>query len=624
MIASVVDSFFVPVTRMVTHTGIVATRQALPKIALRPEDPEDYGKVDIIADANDHVDLQCSMEEVMDQVLIDLSVIGNAVIEDFVEYRYRSKRSKKLDKNGKWTGKWTTTYYRDMSKPKIGSRARSPWECAFGFQNRTNSEISRCTFQDVLSLEEFQEIYHHGNADVYINTEHVKGGIVWLFKDNEWKHEDKRNNMVVVQHYQDEPTDVYRIYANGILIQDESLTDFHAHGKITLSLLTKHHKYDSSLKHHGIYGIGDPELMAELDDMVQAITNQFIKNYELKNTYVVGLENASTGLEDIDILSGDVIPGRINIQSLGVSDLPEFLEFKNHLEEWIIQLTKKNYKRLEGEVAKTAYEARQKKAAENMGMIYEIKRLENVGLKAHYQKRISDIMEYMTEEELIDISEEQAEVIMSYTKKLEKHQYVLNKNGKPIQIKYRERFRTPGRVYEVEIDGKPHVDGIRQNFELDGNDGVLTAHPEYLWTREWIMHKRVPDFYVVGATILGQDNMEEYAKLIETKNLAAEAMQYDPSIKVDWQNIIEKGAELNDMRREQIIKDASETEAVAKDREIVQSISDVLQQKQATPVDQASLGGNLGAMPQGAPAVQPQSMGGTVGGNATTFGNMAG
>lgn len=606
MIASVSDSFYIPVTRNATYTGLVAMRQSLPKIGLITEDPGDRKKADFIKDLNDHVDRTCGMEEVMDQLMVDYAVLGNGVLEDYVEYAYKKKRSKKLDKNGKWTGGWTEYYERDLTRPKIGTRARSPWECAFEPGSRTVSEIRACTFRDVLTEEEFKEIYAHGKTDIYINTEHVKPGKVFMFSDDDDKavERDIDSKKIVVQHFQDERTDSYRIYANGILIQDESLSDFHAHGKITLSLITNHHMYDDDLKSHRLYGKGDPELLCEIDDLINAVTNQFIRNYERKNTTIIGVEGIGA-IEDIDLTGDEIINGRITAAALGQADLAEFDAMMSRFEEIAIQTVKKNYKRLEGEAAKTAYEAAQKQKSENIGMTYQIKRIENVGLKAHYQKRISDMFEYLTEEEVVDVTETTVEAIKSMGwKDLPKEDFVMV-DGKPVQMKYRTKFRTSGKVFEEKlINGKRHIDGLRQMFEFDGTNGVLTAHAEYLWTREWIYRRDVPEVYIESGSTLGQDNLIEMANLERLFGLYQAITQMDPEFKPSWQEFAKSATDLLDKRREQFLQDG-DTE-LEKEEELVQTAIDAFKNPQSL---QAQPLPDFGQGQIQAPSPQPGSVG---------------
>lgn len=532
-------NYVVPVSRMATHTGVVSMRQNLPEIVPVPEGKDEKKLSYLLREASAHVHRMTNMEAVMDMGMVDYAVIGNMVLQSYVKVPFKTKRIPILDADGKRTGKYKSVVVRDWSKPKIGTRARSPWECAFDCNARTPAEIRRCFFQDRMTKAEFDEQYTNKPENDYINLEHVKEGSVMTFnKDGGLYRVTVDHDKIIVDHVQNELEDAYRIYANGVLIWDVPLSFIHAHGRCTLSLIPNHHKYDKNLKTHALYGSGDPELLADLDDLINASTNLFIHNYKLKNAYVVGIEG-SVPLEEIDLESGRPIAGRVSVQSLGAADLPEWQNFKTQLETWAVQTVKKNYMRLEGEVAKTAYEASQKKDAENVGMQYQIKRMESGGLLEYARKHVSDIMEHLTVEEWADIVDQtpaQIEELIK-AKELTKEDVVYASDGKtPTKVRYIERIRTRGRVFEDQDTKNRSLDSLAEITELEGSDGWLPMDKSYVHTRAWRLFKKIPDVYLVGKTILGQDDLTELSKIEQYVNIQTlitnlEAMEKQMQVK---------------------------------------------------------------------------------------------
>lgn len=565
-INKVENSIHIPLSRMITQTGIIMMSQNPFKIGIIPENPDDNAIVDIIKDLNDHYDRLNGMPEVYAQVLTDYAVLGNGVIEDYVQFPYVNHRKKV-------NGKWEDHYVRDFSRAKIASRARSPWECAFKPGSRTVTDVRACTFTDIIDINEFKEIYNNGKTDMYINVEYVEGGIAWIFDPHarEFKHIEQNNKLVAIQHYQDELTDVYRIYANGILIMDESLRSFHKHGKITLSLLTNHHTYDDDLRRHRLYGKGDPFLLEDLDDLLNAVMNQFVRNYEKKNTNIISITGAPS-IEEINLSGDEVIPGDVKVQSLGQASLNEFNAFKDIIEQFAIQHARKNYKRLEGEVAKTAYEAKQKQRSENMGIAYQVRNIENVGLRAHFQKRISDMMEFSTQEEIIEISDmsiQDAEVFKSLYKDSIRS---MDEKGTPLTFAFRESFKTKGRSYEMGVSERNKLKMLSET-----EDGMLTAYPEFIQTREFKIFGRIPEVYVVSGSSLFEDNeikSEGLSKAFSVSQ-AVEAMKLQfPDSTKKWEMYEEKILRYADINPEEILEQKDET--IAKQEKIVQDMGDVL------------------------------------------------
>lgn len=513
-----VPNYVIPISRLATNTGIVSMRQRLPDIVPVPEGADEKKLSYILKEASAHVHRMCNMEGVMDQAMVDYAVLGNMILESYVQIPYRAKRVPIMDVQGNDTGKYETIYKRDWSKSKLGSRARSIWECTFDSGARTPDKIRRCSFQDRMIKPEFDELYLNSpDNEYYINLDLVEPGVVWTFTESgTLERTEATHDKIVIDNFQNELTDSWRKYANGILIYDRPLSESHEHGKITLSLIPNHHKYDSNMKTHALYGAGDPELLAELDDLINATTNMFILNYRNKNTYVVGIEGA-LDVDEVDFTSGHPVKGKVTVQSLGAADLPEWKAFKDDLEEWAIQMVKKNYKRLEGEVAKTAYEASQKKDAENLGMEYQIKKMEAGGLLEYAKKHVSDMFEHLTVEEWQDAAQDDLATIQELMKsgQVAKDDVVLGSDGKtPLKVRYMERIRTRGRVYKEKLkSGKRSLGGLEEDPNLRGQDGWLPASKEYITTREWRLFKKIPDIYLIGSTMLGEDDVAQLAKI---------------------------------------------------------------------------------------------------------------
>ncbi len=597
--------FNVPISRMATHTGIVAMRQDLPDLILKPEGRDDRKKAELIRDASAHIDKMCNMESHMDQMIIGYSVLGNGVLEDYMQVPFKTRKRIKLDKNGKPTSKFTWTTRRDWSRSKIGTRSRSIWECAFDHRARTVAEIKMCTFQDKISYPEFKTQYMSGmdSAPDYINTDKVEPGVVYMFGDKgNWERDVRDDDMVILDTFQDEDSDSHRLYANGVLIWDVPLSSLHRHGKITLSLIPNHHKFDNNLKTSCLYGSGDPELLEEIDDLVNAMTNQFITNMASKNTYVVGVEGGN--VEEYDIESGDVITGRVNVQSMGAADINEWNSFKEVVEEWGIQVTKKNWKRIQADTAQTAFEAMQKQQNEDQGMRYQIKVMEAGGLYNHFYKRIYDIMEHMTVEETEALQEEEIKSISEFIDQggTAPEDVVLDtKTGKPAKIKYTEKFTTRGSVYEeVFINGKRHIDSLRHVKELDGEDGTMVAAREYLWTMEYITRGMIPDFYVIGKSMEGRDRNMELQQMERFLGMVVTLKQLNPEMAIKFEGILERAVDsLDIMKREELMDVSDDDESTVEFKEGIQALEETLKgdisvpQLTDVPTQEANIGDAL-------------------------------
>lgn len=429
-------------------------------------------------------------------------------------------------------------------------------------------------------MAEFKEKYVDRPDNEFINLECVEAGFVWTFNDKgDLERTSVDHDRVVIDNVQNELTDSWRKYANGVLIWDVPLSEVHEHGKCTITLVPNHHKYDKNGKTHALYGTGDPELLADLDDLVNAATNMYIKNYQNKNTYVTSIEGSPINIADVDIHSGDPIAGRVTVQSLGQSDLPEWQAFKTNLEQWAVQVVKKNYMRLEGEVAKTAYEAMQKKQAENIGMEYQIKKMGASGLLQYAEKHVSDIMEHYTVEEWADATDKTVEEVNDLIKQgmLGQEDVVFSKDGlTPVKIRHMERFRTRGKVYEEGFEkGKRSLSKLKELPSMTGQDGWLPASKEYLETRSWKLYKKTPDVYLVTKRILGQDNLVELSKMeqfmgnmLAALNVLATAKQVGVDTGLDFELWRDKQMDVIGLKREELLKGEQNKELAEVDETI--------------------------------------------------------
>jgi hypothetical protein len=291
-------------------------------------------------------------------------------------------------------------------------------------------------------------------------------------------------------------------------------------------------------------------------------------------------------------------------------------------------MVKKNYRRLEGEVAKTAYEAAQKKGDENKGMEYQIKRMEAGGLLEYAKKHISDIMEHLTVEEWSDVLDEDVAAVKELlaSGELGDADVIFGRGRRPIQVRYVEKIRTRGRVFkEGYTKGKRALDKLQEVKELRGQDGWLSASKEYLHTKSWRLFKKVPDIYLVGKTILGQDDLIELGKieqviqhLTSLVNLQMLEQQAQTSLGLDYEKFQNQIFDAVGKRREDVTsspgdkKIADTQAAIKKAKEQKALLLNPQAHAQATQAQalQAPVQGGApiarpGAAPQAGPALDP-------------------
>lgn len=508
-----VSNILIPIIRMIASTAISNLREGMPGYGYRPGSEEDYPKVELWKAADLYVDMQTNMSAVMDQFITDYTIFGTGILEDFVQTPQRTLREE-----GEGGALTEITGVRDWRRPKVGTRARTPYECGIHPGGRTHDECPSVFFCDRMPYDVFVQNY----ARVYIpgtikpkydNCQYVKPGKVWDFsRDGQIILRESDYPGVLVMTYQDQVRDILRIYANGVRILNTSLRKANILGETTLAFCPNNSVLDSNLRTHALWGAGDPHLLRGLDILYQCFANMTVDNWKLANSVVISVKSLSNPVLDLDqqnFYSGMVIDGEVITSPLGQVNLSSYQAFKEILDEWCIWTTGVNFKQLVGETSKTAFELQQRIRAGNKRYESKIRGMEAGGLLKHGRLRLANIMNDLTVPEFERISEKELPDIKKRLqgKKTPGEDVIIDEATKePTYRKVYTKIRVPGRVFREEFgeDGKRHINKLYEDKDLRGKqDGYVPAVGEYLWSQEYIERKGIPDVYVVGKQMLG-------------------------------------------------------------------------------------------------------------------------
>lgn len=493
-----ISNILLPFIRMIGSTQISTLSKAHRKNKYKPRQRSDDEKAILWQAADDHIDNATAMQRELDDFYTNFVVLGNAGLEDYVHLPHINKRYKE---NGEWKHKAV----RDFSRPRIGTRSRTPWE--FGFWTNTSdpNEHTPIFFRDYYSynhfIQEFANVYLPNGKPKYINCNHVKPGAdAFIVDDNQIDYEPMDHNGVSVITFQDPIRDICRKYANGVLILDIALHEYNRIQKTTLAIATNNHKYEKNLRVPSCYGYGETHLLKGLDALYQAIGNLNIDNYKLANTNLIAIRNqngASAIDEDFDYLSGVRVEGDVIVSPMGTVRLGDYGAFKEMIDQWAIWTTKVNFQQLVGDTSKTAFELQQRIRASNEGSEYKMQRLASGCFRKHALNRLSFIMSDMTVEEYMDLEEAEIPMVQDLIKsnKVPKEDYQY-KDGKPVKRVMREKVMVKNRDIEEKYEnGKRSIDSLQDKGPSE-RDSEVAVVPEYFWSVEFTENGAIPDIEV--------------------------------------------------------------------------------------------------------------------------------
>lgn len=492
------SNVLLPFVRMIASTAIMSLTQAHRKQVYKPRQRADDAKAMLWQSASDHVDSACGMERELDDFYTNFVVLGNAALEDYVHLPHLNQRTKTPEG-------WKNHSVRDFTRPKIGTRSRSPWQCGFWTGSSDPNEHTPIFYRDFYSynhfIQEFANVFLPNGKPKYDHCDSVKPGNNCFISTEGVEYEPMDHEGVSVITVQDPLRDIYRKYANGVLICDMSLREYNRIQKTTISFAANNHQYDENLRVTSCYGLGETHLLQGLDALYQAIGNLNIDNYKLANTNLVSVRNnnGTTALDNnIDFVSGVRLDGDVIVSPLGTVRLGEFSAFKEMIDQWAKWTTKVSFDQLLAEnKSKTAFELQQQIRAASQGNEYKISKLAAGCFRKHAQNRLSFILSDMTVEEYMELPESEIPMIQELIKKNKASKDDYSWSGaKPVKRIVRQKVTVKNRnIVEHYNNGKRNIDDLEDKGEANHNSEV-TVVPEYFWPVEYIESGAVPDIEI--------------------------------------------------------------------------------------------------------------------------------
>ena len=538
-----VSNVLFPFARMICTASLTAMSKGRPGFGISPGSTSDYRKVDMLwKPAIDAVMNDSNFDNQQDYFLTDWEVMGNGVYEVFSQTPQRTERIPKTDPNDD-EPEYDEIVRPDYRRPKLGVRYRSPYECGMNPFARTPEEAPSIFFHDAMSWEQFVQNYARVKLPdgkyKYNHTEFVSPGrIVAIGNDGTLEYRESDHKGVIVVCYQNEIQDVYRLYANGVLIFDKPLkkdrkkkkAGHNVLGRTSLCFGANWHQYDSNLRTHALYGMGHPALIDALNVLYQAFGNMTVDNMRLANTVPVSFKSFS-GVpgtnEEINIkemYSGYVFKngGEILATPLGQVSLSNYSWYREFLEDSAMYLGRSNFKQLAGETSSTAYELFQKVQANEEGFVFRLNNLEDGCFTKMGELLLGGVMSDLTVEDYENLTEEDVEEIVGKIAAGETspddYENLLSTDytKEPPRKKIRFMIPTPGAVYKEKPnkDGKYDLESLEEVEKYRGKQtGSIPAREKYVESIEYAERGGIPKIRAEAKHMLGDNQNVKMAKI---------------------------------------------------------------------------------------------------------------
>lgn len=483
---------------------------------------DDDDKVELWKDCRRYVNNKCNYRREFSQSLLSTSLFGSGVMYD----GYRSAYQTVHVPDG--MGRFKETVVRDPRNSMIFTESVMPWHYLVSGGGRGHFDAPHYTLTRFNTYDkwvsEFARTPGYNGKPLYMHTRSVKPGEAWRYeKDrsgNMQARSHKLGHQMVCTNYHWIPTmNLHMIESNGVL--NWCGPNPYKHGRGPFSMLKLHPQMDPRGGQFSIYGQGDAWLLSGLDTLYQSVMNMFVDNFYFSNSSVIGVpQGLNLDIDDEEFYGGTVIRGaeKMIVSQLGRVDGQSYNFMWQILNDLIMWACGVPFNQLTGGQNVTAYELAKKVELSSDRQRAILKDNESDALKNSEEMKISNIFQFLPQEEFYAATDPDAVEKLVEEGKIAQNDIVYE-DGIPIMVRSFPMIETKGRVIEEKfVNNFPVAEGAKV---IDrGRDGRLPARPEYIRSTEWFRNCGLPDVQIDSATAFGPNQEFEKQNTIEAGKFA--------------------------------------------------------------------------------------------------------
>lgn len=515
------SNVLIPIVKIVIMARLAAMIKGQMDVTYVPGFDDD-DKIDLWKDARRYVNTKCNYDYEMQRAYLLMSLFGSAPLMDGYRSQYQTLR---VPSNGQFK----EIVAPDPRHSMVFTESIMPWNYLVSGGGRDHHDAPHYTLTKYMDFDpwtaEFARVPKSTGKPMYMHTRSVKPGEANVpYKDPKTGkigvRTQKLNHRKVCVNYHFIPVmDLMMIESNGVL--NWIGPNPYKHKRSPFSMLRLHPQMDANGGNLSVYGQGDAWLLSGLDTLYQNTSNMFVDSFYLSNSSVIGVPHGlNLDVEDEVFYGGTVLKGAENmiVSQLGRVDGQSFNFMWKMLNDLIVWATGVPFNQLVPEGQITAYELskRVEKASERQQAIMKMN--ECYGLKESEEKKISNIFQFLPQEEFYGITDPDQVDALIKQEKIAKSDVVWE-DGIPVMVRTFPMLETKGRVIQEKfVNGLPVADGAK--IIEKGVSGRLAARPEYIHPTEWLRNNGIPDVYVNSASMFGIEDQQEKENVMNAANFA--------------------------------------------------------------------------------------------------------
>lgn len=515
------SNVLIPMIKVIINARLSSMTKGEMDVTYIPNyDEED--RVELWRDARRYVNNKCNHRYEMQQAFLTMSLFGSAPLYDGYRAAYKTHRIPS-------EGSFKEVVARDPKNSMVFTQSLMPWHYLVSGGGRDHHDAPHYTHTAYMDYDqwvaEFGRTPGYGGKPLYMHTRAVRPGVVYMYQTDRdgrarIRTEKIASRKICVNYHFIPVMDLLMIESNGVL--NWCGPNPYLHGRSPFSMLRLHPQLEANGGNFAVYGMGDAWLLNGLDTLYQNVMNMFVDNFYFSNSSVIGVpQGLSLDLDDEEFYGGTVIRGaeQMIVSQLGKVDGNAYNFMWKMLNDLLIWASGVPFNQLVPEGSITAYELSKRLEMANERQAEVLRRNESYGFKIHAENQISNIFQFLPQEEFYAVADPDIVDSMVKEQKIGSND-VVYEDGVPVMIRSYPMIETKGRVIEETfVNGLPIIG--RARVVEEGRNGRLAARPDTIRPTEWVRDHSIPDVQVDSMTCFGPQQEKEAA---ETMNAATFAL----------------------------------------------------------------------------------------------------
>lgn len=516
------SNVLIPIIKVIINSRLAAMTKGDMDVTYVPNyDEED--KVELWKDARRYVNNKCNERYELQSSYLTMSLFGSGVLYDGYRAAYKTHRVPTSENSEGYK----EIIARDPKRTMVFTESIMPWHYLVSGGGRDHHDAPHHTYTAYMDYDnwvaEFGRTPSYNGKPLYMHTKCVKPGRIYTYQQGtdglRPRSSMVANRKICVNYHFIPVMDLLLIESNGVL--NWCGPNPYLHGRSPFSILRLHPQLEANGGNYSLYGMGDSWLLSGLDTLYQNVMNMFVDNFYFSQSSVIGVpQGLSLDIDDEEFYGGTIIRGAegMVVSQLGRVDGASYNFMWKMLNDLFTWASGVPYTQLvpEGTITLGELERRIQLANERQAEV--LRRNESYGFKIHEENKISNVFQFLPQEEFYGVSDPLVVDQMVKEGKIGEND-VVYEDGVAVMIRSYPMIETKGRVIEEKfVNGMPVPE--KAKIVEEGRSGRLAARPENIRPMEWNRDNSIPDVMVDSLTCFGPMQEKEAKDTMDAANFA--------------------------------------------------------------------------------------------------------